>query len=115
MRIVVELHCGRVEPALTLDPDVMGTVDHDFGDAVVGEEALERPVAEGVVGDLGGDAVAIVAREPALLRQVAADVGEYAFLEDSRVGRDVEELRPEIADDAQVDGVLQRGEGVGAA
>ena len=40
------------EAALALDPDLARAVDHDLRDGVVGKEALERPVAKDVVGDL---------------------------------------------------------------
>ena len=70
---------------IALDPDVVGAVDHDLGDGVVGEQALERPVAEDVVGELGRDLVALDAREAGLLGQVAADVGEDALAQRGRV------------------------------
>ena len=52
LRLVVEAHRRLVEPALALDPDLVGAVDHDLRDRVVGEQPLERAVAEDVVGDL---------------------------------------------------------------
>ena len=58
-----------IEPPLALDPDVERAVDHDLGDGVVGEQALERAVPEDVVGDLGGEPVAVVARDAGLLRR----------------------------------------------
>ena len=57
-----------VEPAVALDPDLVRAVDHDLGDRVVGQELLERPVAERVVGDLLDEALAIVARQPGSAR-----------------------------------------------
>ena len=41
------------EPAVALDPDVVRAVDHDLRDRRIGEQPLERAVAEDVVGDLG--------------------------------------------------------------
>ena len=52
--------CSR---PLALDPDVVRAVDHDLGDGLVREQALERPVPEDVVGDLADQALAIGARD----------------------------------------------------
>ena len=53
VRRVGEGQCGLRQQAGPLDPDVLRTVDHDLRHRRVGEQALERPVAEDVVGDLG--------------------------------------------------------------
>ena len=37
-----EARVGRVEPAVALDVDAVGRVDHDLGDGRVGEVALDR-------------------------------------------------------------------------
>jgi hypothetical protein len=50
-----------VQPAGALDPDVVGPVDHDLGDGVVGEQSLQRTVAEDVVGQLLDEPRAILA------------------------------------------------------
>ena len=63
VRLVVEPDGRLVELALALDPDLAGAVDHDLRDRVVGEQALERPVAEDVVGDLLAETLAVVARQ----------------------------------------------------
>ena len=65
VRLVVEPDARLVELALALDPDVVGPVDHDLADGVVGEQPLERAVAEDVVGEVGRDLVALGAREAA--------------------------------------------------
>ena len=104
-----------VEAALALDPDVVRAVDHDLGHAVVGEQPLERAVAEDVVGDLGGEPLAVVARDARLLRELAPRVGEHPLAQRRRVEVGVEQLRPEVADDREVDAVLDLGERVVAA
>ena len=50
VRLVDELHVGERELAAALDVDVVGAVHHDFGDGVVAEQLVDRPVAEHVVG-----------------------------------------------------------------
>ena len=107
VRVVVEAH-GRLEqPALALDPDVPGAVDHDLRDRVVGEQALERAVAEDVVGDLLAEALAVVARERRLAGEMPSDVHHDALAQRGGVHRDVEQLGPELADHGQVDPRLQ--------
>ena len=81
---------------------------------VVGEQPLERPVAEDVVGDLEGEPLAVVARDAGLLRELVADVREHPLAEVRRVDGDVEELRPEVADDGEVDAVLDLRERIAA-
>ncbi len=93
-----------------LDPDVVRAVDHDLGHALVGEEPLERAVAEDVVGDLERDPLAVVARDARLLGELVADVREHPLTEVLRVHVDVVELRPEVADDGEVDAALDLGE-----
>ena len=66
---------------------VVRPVDHDLGDRVVGEQPLERPVAEDVVGDLGGEPLAVVAREARLLAELPLDVGDDALAQRDRVHR----------------------------
>ena len=74
MRFVVEANRGLVQPALTLDPDVVGAVDHDLGHAVVRQRPLERPVAKDVVRDLGAEPRAVRSGKPGFLREVCLDV-----------------------------------------
>ena len=77
---------------------------------LVGEEPLERAVAEDVVGDLERDPLPVVARDPRLLGELVADVREHPLAERLRVHADVVELRPEVADDGEVDAALDLGE-----
>ena len=81
MPLVVEHDVALVETAATLDPDLVGAVDHDLGHALVGEEPLERAVAEDVVGDLERDPLPVVARDPRLLGELVADVREHPLAE----------------------------------
>ena len=90
----------------------MRAVDHDLGHALVGEEPLERAVAEDVVGDLERDPLPVVARDPGLLGELVADVREHPLAEVLRVHVDVVELRPEVTDDGEVDPALDLREGV---
>ena len=106
MPLVVELDLGLVEAATTLDPDVVRTVDHDLGDALVGEESLERAVPQDVVGDLERDPLPVVARDPRLLGELVADVRHHPVAERLGIHVDVVELRPEVADDREVDPAL---------
>ena len=48
---------------------------------LVGEEPLERAVAEDVVGDLERDPLPVVARDPGLLGELVADVREHPLAE----------------------------------
>ena len=93
VRVVVEANRRLVEPALALDPDVAGAVDHDLRDRVVGEKPLERAVAEDVVRDLLAEALAVVARQRRLGREMATDVDDDALAERGGIHRHVEELR----------------------
>ena len=102
------------EQAVALDPDVLRAVDHDLRDRRIGEQPLERAVAEDVVGDLGRETLPVVAREPRLLRELVADLGLDALANSAAV-LDVEEPRPELADEREMDPVLQLGERVGPA
>ena len=106
MPLVVELDVGLGETACALDPDVVRAVDHDLGHGLVGEKPLERAVAEDVVGDLERDPLAVVARDSRLLCELVADVCEHTLTERVRIHVDVVELRPEVADDREVDPAL---------
>ena len=66
VRLVGEPDRRLVEAALALDPDVVGTVDHDLGDRLVGQQPLERSVSEDVVGDLLAQPAAVLPRDPRL-------------------------------------------------
>ena len=54
---------GQLELALALDVDLLGPVDHDFGDALVAQQRLERAEADDLVGDLLEHADALGARQ----------------------------------------------------
>ena len=110
MRVVAEAHRRLVQAALTLDPDLARPVDHDLRDGVVGQEALERAVAEDVVRDLVREALAVIARDARLAGEVPADVGDDAVAHTHRVERLARQLRAELADDEHVDRVLEVGE-----
>jgi hypothetical protein len=105
--LVLEADGRLVEAPLALDPDVEGAVDHDLRHAVICEQPLERPVPEDVVGDFGRDAVAIVAGNSRLSREVRPNVAHHALPERLGVDVHVEELRPEVPDHSEVDAVLQ--------
>ena len=79
VRVVREADRRLVEAALTLDPDLARPVDHDLRDRVVGEQALERPVAEDVVGDLVREPFPVVPGDARLAREMAADVCDDAI------------------------------------
>ena len=87
----------------------VGAVDHDLRDRVVDEEPLERAVAEDVVGDLVRQALALVARDPDLVGEVALDVDETRSRSAAGSVATSDELRAELGDHAQVDAVLQLG------
>ena len=52
MHLVDELDVGRFDLASALDEDRLRAVHHDFGDARVVQEAVDRTVTERVVGDV---------------------------------------------------------------
>ena len=104
VRLVGEADGRLVERAPALDPDLVRAVDHDLRDRVVGEQALERPVAEDVVGDLAREALAVVARDA---RSRSCRCRRMSAVTRSRSSSGsmatVEELRAELADHAHVD------------
>ena len=110
MPLVVELDVAGREPAGALDPDVVRAVDHDLGHAVVGEQPLERAVAEDVVGDLERDPRPVVARDARFLGQLVADVGEDPLAQVVRIHVHVVDLRTEIPDHREVHTALDLGE-----
>ena len=86
-------------------------VDHDLRDRRIGEEPLERAVAEDVVRDLGRDRGAVVAGQRRLQRELLGDL-RLDPLADGAAVLDVEETRTELADEREVDSVLQLRERV---
>ena len=107
VRVVVEADVRLVETSLPLDPDVERPVHHDLGHAFVRKQPFERPVAERVVGDLGGEPLAVVAREALLLRKVAPRVVENLFAQSRGIESGVEQARAEYADHGEVNPVLE--------
>ena len=101
---------GRlVQPARALDPDVERAVDHDLRDGVVGEQPLERAVAEDVVGDVLDQARSRSSREmPGLVAELVADVAERrARAASSGSMLTLKSCGPEVADHGEVNPVLQ--------
>ena len=74
VRLVREADVALVQLAVTLDPDVARPVDHDLRHGVVGQQPLERPVAERVVEDLVDQPLAVGQRQVLLLREPCADL-----------------------------------------
>ncbi len=57
----------QLEPAVPLDVDPLGAVDHDLGDTVVVEQPLQRPETQHVVGQLRGEPLPLLGRQRHLL------------------------------------------------
>jgi hypothetical protein len=110
VRVVGEPHRRLVQAALTLDPDVRRAVDHDLRHGVVGEQPLERAVAEDVVRDLDDQPLAVVARDRGLGAEPAADVRDDPVAQLVLVQALLEDLRPQVRDHLHVHRVLEVGE-----
>jgi hypothetical protein len=106
---------GEVQEAVALDPDVERPVDHDFADVFVREESLERPVADDVVEDVSFETLTIGARETRLLPESLLDLLDDAGPHIREVATGLEELGPDLADDREVEAVLQICVGIGTA
>ena len=63
----VEDNVAALQLALTLDPDLVELVAHDLGDAAVGEQRLQRPIAEGIFEHLLHEALAFDGRDSDVL------------------------------------------------
>ena len=109
--LVRELKIRLREQTVTLDPDLVGPVDHDLRDGAISQQPFERAIPEDVVSDLDGDLFAVGPREPRLLLELDDDLRPDTRAQLAGV-RDVCELRTELADQAEVDAVLDLGEGV---
>ena len=58
---------GALDLAFALDVNVLGAVDHDLGDGIIGQEWLQRAVAQNLGGDLLEQALALHAAEDDVL------------------------------------------------
>ena len=116
MCFVDERRGDRVQPAATLDVELVGAVDHDLGDVGVAQERLERSVAEDVVGDLLRDAGAVGDRQRCLFLGEHALQGVPHLLLEVGLGElRVVELRAEVLEQRGMHGSLEIDERVGSA
>ena len=79
---------------------------------VVGEQPLDRPVTEDVVGDFSGQTIALGQGDALLLREPAADVGEHELAQRGVVHVGVVEPGTQIRDHREVNPVLELGKRV---
>ena len=70
-------------------------------------------MSENVVGNLGDQPLTIVAGDSGLARELDTDVVDDTFAKSKRIHAGVEKLGSELADDGEVDPVLDVGEWVG--
>ena len=75
------------DAAETLDIDLVGTVDHDFGDGGIGEERFENTQSKGIVDDLAYKFVACTRRHD---RAFATDEQPHDSLEAGATLRSIE-------------------------
>ena len=74
LRLVGEGDVGALDPAVALDVDLVGAVDHDLGHGVVGQQRLEHAEADRLVDDAADQPRALRGREHrSLARDHAAD------------------------------------------
>ena len=90
-----------LQPAAALDPDVVRAVDHDLGHGVVGQQPLERPVAEDVVGDLADQPLAVGAGQAALELELARMSASTRARSATGFISVLNSCGPELADDAR--------------
>ena len=90
---------------LALEVDLARAVDHDFGDALVAQERLERAKTDDLVGDLLEHARPLGAGEGEALRVERTAEGLLDLAPDLDLVRQVE-LRVEVLDDALLDAEL---------
>ena len=107
--VVLEGDVGQLQPAFTLDVDLLRAVDHDLGDGLVAQERLERAEAEDLVGDLLEHAHALGAGEGEAL--LVGDLAEELLdlAPDLDLVAEVE-LRVELVDEPVLDAVLRLAE-----
>ena len=63
LRLVGERDVGALDPAVALDVDLVGAVDHDLGHGVVGQQRLEHAEADRLVDDAADQPRALGGRE----------------------------------------------------
>jgi hypothetical protein len=120
-----EAGVDAVQVAVALDPDLVGPVDHDLRDRLVGQQRLEHAEAQGLVDDLADERAALRAGEDRAL--AAEQVGDERFEAGAPLRRPeldelgevdlLEQLALEVADPARgalAAGALALVGGVGA-
>ena len=108
MVFVDELHVGALDLAAPLDVDQLRTVHHDLGDARVVQEAVDRPVAERVVGDVLDELGPLGGRERGVLvAQRLVDLLLHEAPELVLFDVVVGELRADLVDHELVDAQAQ--------
>ena len=109
MLVVLEGHVGELQATLTLDVDLLRTVDHHLGDRLVPQQRLQWAEAQDLVGDLLEHAHALGARQgqallvgdlPEELLDLASDLDLVGQVE----------LRIELVDEPVLDAVLRLAE-----
>ena len=94
--LVGEPGVHRGQPAVALDEDAVGAVDHDLGDVGVVQVGLDRPVADDVVADLLGDPEPVArAQRPLLGGEHVGEDGAQLLVELVLVEVGLVELRAE--------------------
>ena len=93
---------AALDLALALDPDLVEGVTHDFGDGPVGQQGLERPVAERVLEHLLHEALALDGRDADVLA-LEDLVHRGADLGPQLVGRQVGRRRRDLRQDLGLD------------
>ena len=109
MVVVVKLHVAEQQPALALEIDLLGPVDHDFGDRRVVEQWLDGPEADHVRRQLLEQALLFGAGEDQVLGfddLIEQVLQAQAHLVDHRRVEGRVELRNELALDAILEAAL---------
>src|SRR5258705_9468779 len=69
MGVVAEHDAGVLELAVSLDVDLVRSVDEDVGDRWVLHQRLDRPESEGLVLDLDDEVIALLAAQGGLVER----------------------------------------------
>ena len=125
VRLVDERCVRLLDAAGALDEHGVGTVHHDFGDVFVLQEAIDRAVAEDVVGDVLDELGLVGGRQRGALLgecglQLLVDaapqivLGEPTVVEDraQRVDQMVVDLLPELVEDRVTARARRTGRGL---